>query len=197
MTLTEVGLFAQLKGSLTKKRYKCCTIFVDNYSCLRFVHLQIDDSAELTMGANLAFEKYAAKHGISIKHYHCDNEQFAYNAFKQSCKSNRQRLPFCGVNVHFKNGIAEPMICNLSNSLHKQLLHACSQWPAAVHFCSVAICPQKHNSPPQQPASAGGWHIKAGAIQLNSSGRQHEAHAHFWVPSVCTSKCTCIRQHSP
>ncbi len=31
MTSTEMGFFAQLKGSLTKKRYKCCTIFVDNY----------------------------------------------------------------------------------------------------------------------------------------------------------------------
>jgi hypothetical protein len=71
MTLTEVGFFAQLKGSLTKKRYKCCTIFVDNYSRLRFMHLQINDSAELTMAAKLAFEK--AEHGVSIKHYHCNN----------------------------------------------------------------------------------------------------------------------------
>jgi hypothetical protein len=72
-TLTEVGFFAQLKGSLTKKRYKCCTIFVDNYFCLRFVHLQINDSAESTMTTKLAFEKYATKHGVSIKHYHCNN----------------------------------------------------------------------------------------------------------------------------
>jgi hypothetical protein len=49
--------------------------------------------------------------------------------------------------------------------------------PLSISLC--AICPQKRRPPPQQPASAGGWHIKAGAIQLNSSGRQHEAHAHF------------------
>jgi hypothetical protein len=134
MTSTEVGFFAQLKGSLTKRRYKCCTIFVDNYSRLRFVHLQINDSAKLTMAAKLAFEKYATKHGVSIKHYHCDNRQFSDNALKQSCKSNRQQLTFCGVNAHFRNGIAECMICDLSNSACKQLLHACSQWPAAVHF---------------------------------------------------------------
>ena len=61
-------------------------------------------------------------------------------------------------------------------------------------LCPVTICPQECLPPPQQPASARGWHIKAGAFQLNSSGRQH---AHIWVPSVHTSNCTCIRQHSP
>jgi hypothetical protein len=134
MTLTEVGFFAQLKGSLTKKRYKCCTIFVDNYSRLCFVHFQIDDSTESTMAAKLAFEKYATKHGISLKHYHCDNGRFADNVFKQSCKSNHQRLTFCGVNAHFQNGIAEHAIRGLSDSARKQLVHACSRWPATVHF---------------------------------------------------------------
>ena len=90
------------------------------------MHFQIDDSAELTMAAKVAFEKYAAKHGISIKHYHCNNGQFAENAFKQSCKSNRQRLTFCGINAHFQNGIAERAIRNLSNNARKQLLHTCS-----------------------------------------------------------------------
>jgi hypothetical protein len=134
MILTEVGFFAQLKGSLTKKRYKCCTIFVDNYSRLCFVHFQIDDSTESTMAAKLAFEKYATKHGISLKHYHCDNGRFADNVFKQSCKSNHQRLTFCGVNAHFQNWIAERAIRDLSDSAHKQLLHAHSRWPAAIHF---------------------------------------------------------------
>ncbi len=34
MTSTEVGFFAQLKGKLTKKRYKCATVFVDHFICL-------------------------------------------------------------------------------------------------------------------------------------------------------------------
>ena len=89
MTSTEVGFFAQLKGALTKKRYRCCTIFVDNYSRLRYVHLQVDDTAEETMKAKHAFEKYAAEHGVSIKHYHCNNGRFTDNLFKQSCESNR------------------------------------------------------------------------------------------------------------
>ena len=43
MTSTEVGFFPQLKGTLTKKRYRCRAIFVDNYSRLRYVHLQINN----------------------------------------------------------------------------------------------------------------------------------------------------------
>jgi hypothetical protein len=32
MESTWVGFFAQLKGSLTKKRYRYCTVFVDHFS---------------------------------------------------------------------------------------------------------------------------------------------------------------------
>ncbi len=44
MTSTEVGFYAHMKGKLTKKCYRCATVFVDHYSRLRFVHLQVDDS---------------------------------------------------------------------------------------------------------------------------------------------------------
>ncbi len=54
MEWTEVGVLAQLKGSLTKKQYRYCTVFVDHFSRLHFVHLQIDDSAAETMLAKQA-----------------------------------------------------------------------------------------------------------------------------------------------
>jgi hypothetical protein len=88
MESTEVGFFAQLKGSLTKKQYMYCTVFVDHFSRLRFVHLQIDYSAAGTMLAKQAFEKFAAKHGVHILHYYCDNGQFADNAWKQSFEAS-------------------------------------------------------------------------------------------------------------
>ncbi len=75
MESTEVGFFAQLKGSFTKKRYRYYTVFMDPFSQLRFVYLQIDASATETMLAKQAFEKFAAEHGVHILHYHCDNGQ--------------------------------------------------------------------------------------------------------------------------
>jgi hypothetical protein len=96
-----------MKGKLTKKRYRCATIFVDHYSRLRFVHLKIDDSLVETVAAKHAFETFAAEHGVKIQHYHCNNGCLSDNAFKQACHEQCQQLTFCGVNAHFQNGIAE------------------------------------------------------------------------------------------
>ncbi len=134
MTSTEVGIYAQLKGKLTKKCYKCATIIVDYYNCLRFAHLQLDDMSNKTPAAKLALEQYAAEHRVKILHYHCGNRGFHDNAFQQTCHDTRQHLTFCGVNAHFQNGIAKHAIQDLSESTWKQLLHARACWPEAVHF---------------------------------------------------------------
>jgi hypothetical protein len=73
MTSTEIGVYAQLKGKLTKKRYKYTTVFVNHFSRLQFVHLQLNDKSNKTLTANFAFEQYAAEHGVKVLHYHCNN----------------------------------------------------------------------------------------------------------------------------
>jgi hypothetical protein len=88
MTSMEVRFFAQLKGKLTKKRYKCATVFVDHYSRLRVVHLQLDNKSNETLVAKLTFEQYAAEHGVNVLHYHCDNGRFQWGKcplLKQHC----------------------------------------------------------------------------------------------------------------
>jgi hypothetical protein len=59
MTSTEVGFYAQMKGKLPKKLYRCATVFVNHYSRLRFVHLQVDNSSVKTVAAKCAFETLA------------------------------------------------------------------------------------------------------------------------------------------
>jgi hypothetical protein len=134
ITSTKVGFFAQLKGKLTKKRYKCATVFINHYSRLRFVHLQLDDKSNKTLAAKLAFKQYAAEHGVKILHYHCDNGRFRGNALQQACHEARQQLTFCWVNARFQNGITEQAIQDLSKSARKQLIHVRARWPEAVHF---------------------------------------------------------------
>jgi hypothetical protein len=74
MMSTEVGFYyTQMKGKLTKKRYRCATVFINHYSRLHFVHLQVDDSSGKTVAAKHAFETFATKHGVKIQHYHCNN----------------------------------------------------------------------------------------------------------------------------
>jgi hypothetical protein len=134
MTLTEVGFYAQLKGKLTKKHYKCTTIFVDHFSCLQFIHLQLDYKSKETLAAKSTFKQYAAEHGVKVLHYHCNNGRLHFNTFRQVCHDTRQKLTFCGVNAHFQNGIAEQAIRNLSESAWKKLLQARAHWPETVHF---------------------------------------------------------------
>ena len=52
----QVGFITQLKGNLTKKRYKYATVFVDHYSKLSYVFLQSTITSEKTLRAKRAFE---------------------------------------------------------------------------------------------------------------------------------------------
>ena len=146
MVSTQQGFYTQSKGKLIIKRYRATSVFVDHFSRLQFVHLMQDLSSNKMVKAKLAFECFTTKHGVAIKHYHCDNGRFADNAFKLSCKQEQQQLTFCGVNAHCQNGIAEQAIGDLSKSAQKQLLHARHWWPAAVHvtlwpygLCNAAL----------------------------------------------------------
>jgi Reverse transcriptase (RNA-dependent DNA polymerase)/GAG-pre-integrase domain len=126
------GLMNQLKGTPTVRRYHYATIFVDQFSGLDYVHLMESITAEETIEAKIAFERFAASHGVKIKHYHADNGRFAENAFRKAVASSGQSLTFCGVNAHHQNGMAEKRIRDLQDSARSQLLHAKHNWPDAI-----------------------------------------------------------------
>ena len=78
----EEGFIAQLKGKLTKQRYKYATVFVDQFSGLSYAHLQRSITSSETVEGKLAFEAYARSMGVKIDAYHADNGRFADNIFK-------------------------------------------------------------------------------------------------------------------
>ena len=141
MISTQVGFIAQLKGKLTRDRYKAATIFVDHYSRLRFVHLMRDLTSEETINAKLAFEQYARDHGVTIKHYHADNGLFRTKPFEQDIEKKGQTLTFAGVGAHHQNGIAEKRIGDLQRRATTLLLLAQRRWPDAIntHLWPYAI----------------------------------------------------------
>ena len=69
-----------MTGKLTTKRYKYATVFVDQASRLGYVYLQKTASAEETLLAKYAFERYAADRGVTIRAYHADNGVFRAHA---------------------------------------------------------------------------------------------------------------------
>jgi GAG-pre-integrase domain len=87
------GLIGQMKGFLTKQRYKVMTVFVDHFSGLSYVHFQRTTSVEQTIEAKRAFERYARAHGVIVKHYHADNGVFTEAGFMKA--SETSFLPVC------------------------------------------------------------------------------------------------------
>jgi transposase InsO family protein len=135
------GFIGQMTGRLTNKRIVASTIFVDHASDLSYVYHQTSTSSEETLKSKLAFEKFAASHGVSIKHYHADNGRFKDNLFMNSIEEKGQTISFSGVGAHHQNGIAEKRIGDLQRRATTILLHAQRRWPDTIntHLWTYAI----------------------------------------------------------
>jgi hypothetical protein len=94
--------------------------------------LQKSTNAEETMEAKVAFERYAAKSNIKVRHYHADNGRFGENLFKNEVQKQSQTISFRGVNAHFQNGVTEQQIRTLQDQTRAILAHAQARWPSAV-----------------------------------------------------------------
>ena len=133
MDSSNLGFIAQLKGKLTRRRYKHATIFVDHYSDLSYVHLQETLSSNETVQAKHAFEAYARKYNVKLLHYHADNGRFADNLFINDVNIQGQTISYCGVGAHFQNGRAEKRIRDLRERARTMLIHASQRWPNAIN----------------------------------------------------------------
>lgn len=135
------GLVAQSKGKPTTKRFYFATVFIDHFSGLDYVHLHERNTGDDILQAKLAFERYSYSHGVTIKHYHCDNGRFAETSFRDACMASNQTVTFCGVNAHHQNGIAERRIKDLRDSARSMILLAQHHWPTAItaHLWAFAV----------------------------------------------------------
>ena len=125
-------LIAQMTGMLTTKRYRCATIYVDQYSRVGYVHLQNSTSGEDTVEGKKAFEQFAKDRNVSIQGYCADNGIFKDKVWVQACKANNQRLKFAAVGAHHQNGHAERRIRELQDLARTMMIHANKRWPTSV-----------------------------------------------------------------
>jgi hypothetical protein len=138
------GLVAQSTGTLMKRHHSVATIFVDHASGLDFVYLQESTSAKDTLEAKQAFVRFASRHNVIVKHYHCDNGIFASQKFRAAVDRSNQTLTFCGVNAHHQSGVAERRIQDLADRTRSMLVNACHRinfatdnlWPFALRLAS-------------------------------------------------------------
>jgi transposase InsO family protein len=127
------GFIGQLTGKLIRQRIVGSTVYVDHASDFSFVFHQTSMSSEETFKSKLAFEKFAASHGVNIKHYHADNGRFKDNLFMKIIEEIGQTISFCGVGAHHQNGKAEKRFGDLQRRATTLLLHAQRRWPEAVN----------------------------------------------------------------
>ena len=85
--------------------------------------------------AKHAFECSVEQRGVKILHYHADNGRFTDNAFIANCNAQRQSLPYCRVNAHFQNGIAEHRIRDLQEQMRTSMLYAMNKWKKMILIC--------------------------------------------------------------
>ena len=97
-----------------------------------YVHLQETLTANDTLQAKEAFEWHCESFGIKVRQYHANNGRFAERAFINDVQRQGQTIPYCGVNAHFQNGIAEKQIQDLQDSAQTMMLHATARWPQAM-----------------------------------------------------------------
>ena len=82
------GFVGNPKGRATTKRYVGATVFADHFSGLTYMYLMSSISGDETLDAKQAFERFAAQHGIQIRHYHADNGRFAEQKFLEAVKTS-------------------------------------------------------------------------------------------------------------
>jgi hypothetical protein len=126
------GLVGQMKGFLTRRRYVGACVFIDNYSNLSFIYFQKSLNIEETIEAKKAFKRYAASHGVRIKHYRADNGIFETAAFTNEVLNSGQSISYTGVWAHHQNGKAEKKIRDLQDSTRSMMLHAAHRFHNAI-----------------------------------------------------------------
>ena len=122
------GFIAQLKGKLTTQRYWYAAVFMDQHSRYASVYLQRAITSAKTIQAKYNFECLAEDMGVRVHHFHADNGRFTDKGFIEDCQKQLQGLTYCGVNVHFQNGIVEKKICDLQEQTRTMMLHALCKW---------------------------------------------------------------------
>lgn len=125
------GFVVQMKGCLTNRRYEVATVYVDHYSHLSYVHLQIINTGSEVQKSKIAFEKHAMRQGIHIRRYHTDNGRFSDNTFLNDLMDQCQKITYFGVDARHQNSRAEKRIRDLPEKFRILLLHAIHQMPNA------------------------------------------------------------------
>ena len=113
-------------------KYVGGTIYINEASEYVFVEHQVSLGVAERIRGKDKFERDAARHGITIKSYQCDNRVYRSQQFLDDLKEKHQVPMFSGVGAHHHNGVAKRGIRTISTTARTILLHALIHWPTVT-----------------------------------------------------------------
>jgi hypothetical protein len=107
---------------------------------MHYIH-ESKDQKEL-FSSKHEIEIVAAQHGVNIEHIWANHSVYASTSFKTDCVSKNQKLTFCTIGGHWKNGVVERYIGHIIQTVRTILLHDPAKWPGTIskEFWPFAIC---------------------------------------------------------
>lgn len=126
------SLITQILGWIAREWYHAATTFVDHYSWLSYVYLQWSTKGDKMVQARRAFKVCAHSHGISIRHYHCDN-RLLWEGIHGTHQAKRPNHFLLWCQHTFENALTKKRIRDCQDAARTMLVHAKHWWPAAIN----------------------------------------------------------------
>ena len=99
-------------------------VFVDHYSDFTYTHLQRSTNINDTLETKTAFEDAFRRHGLTVLHYHANNDRFDDKDFLKDIVECKKTINFYGAYANFQNGKVEKRIRDLQDDVRTVLLHS-------------------------------------------------------------------------
>jgi len=122
---------------LTKGGHLHYILFVDDYTRWTTVYLLPDKKQETCIASNQHYQAKVDARGSIIKRFRCDNGrgEFDNRLFRQLLATRGTALEFCPPYAHHKHGVAETMICTITEKARAMILDS----QAPLKFWGEAI----------------------------------------------------------
>lgn len=133
---TKGRLFTSKGKTAPAEMYCGGCIFVDHYSSLIHVELQLNLNTHETLKAKELFESMARDHGVIPQSYLSDNgPAFASADYARNLRKFEQVTKFAGAGAHHQNGVAERSIRTVISIARTMMMHAAIHWPEVSDPC--------------------------------------------------------------
>jgi len=125
-------------------------LFFDDYTRWTTVYLLPDKKQETCIAAYQHYQAKVDARGYNIKRFRCDNGRGEYDnrLFRMLLATRGTALEFCPPYAHHKNGVAEGMICTITEKARAMILD--SQAPlefwgkrSTLQYTSINVCQTK------------------------------------------------------